>query len=171
MHCVTGSPTEIGTLNVNGGDIHCKSPAVIIKSHNADLNFDGVKLETESGVLIKTMVNPDPNATPTEGKTVYGVHASFKDMEVSGDVIHEDPERILAVNLKATTLTGAMTNAHVALDAASKWVATKDSSVTLVGSFEPGQIDAAEGVTITAVAGESGTVKLPGGGTLILSTT
>lgn len=170
MHCVTGSPTEIGTLNVNGGEIHCKSPAVLIKSHNADLNFDGVKLVTESGVLIKTMANPDPNVTPTEGKTVYGVHAFFKDMEVSGDVLHEDPDRILAVDLKATTLRGAMKNAYVTLDAGSSWVATGDSNVTLVGSFEPGQIDAAEGVTITAIADESGTVTLPGGGTLVLNT-
>lgn len=168
MHCVTGSPTEIGTLTVNGGEIHCKSPAVLIKSHNVDLNFDGVKLVTESGVLIKTMVNPDPHATPTEGRTVYGVHASFKDMEVSGDVIHEDPDRILAVDLRATTLKGAMKNAYVTLDAASRWIATGDSDVTLVGSIEAGQIDAAEGITITAVAGESGTVTLPGGGTLIL---
>jgi hypothetical protein len=169
MHCVTGSPTEIGTLNVNGGEIHCKSPAVLIKSHNADLNFDGVTLTTESGVLIKTTVNPDPNATPTEGKTVYGVHASFKDMEVAGDVIHEDPDRILAVNLKTATLKGAIKNAYVMMDAASKWIATGDSNVTLVGNFEPGQIDAAEGITVTAVSGQSGDVTLPGGGRLVLS--
>jgi hypothetical protein len=168
MHCVTGSPTEVGTLNVTGGQIVCKSPAVIIKSHNADLNFDGVTLATESGVLIKTMVNPDPNATPTEGKTVYGIHASFKDMEVAGDIIHEDTDRILSVDLKSTTLRGAMKNACLMLDAASKWVATGDSSITLVGSVSRGQIDAPEGVTVTALASETGTMNLPGGGTLIL---
>jgi hypothetical protein len=168
MHCVTGSPTEIGTLNVTGGEIACKKPAVLIRSHNADINFDGVKLAIESGVLIKSMVNPDPNATPTEGKTVYGIHATLKDMEVAGDIIHEDTARIMAIDLKSATLKGAIQNAFVTMDASSKWFASADSSITLVGGVKGAQIDAPKGVTITAVAGESGTYTLPGGGTLIL---
>jgi hypothetical protein len=168
MHCVTGSPTEVGTLNVTGGEISCKKPAVLIRSHNADINFDGVKLTTESGILIKSMVNPDPNATPTEGKKVYGVHATLKDMEVAGDIIHEDRARIMSVDLKSATLKGAIQNVFVTMDTSSKWFASADSSVTFVGSINGAQIDAPKGVTITAAAGESGTYTLQSGGTLIL---
>lgn len=167
-HCVTGSPTEIATINVNGGEIACKSPAVLIRSHNVDVNFDGVKLATESGTLIKTMVNPDPNATPTEGMKVYGVHATFKDMDVAGDIIHEDPDRIMSVDLKSTTLNGAINNVYVTMDASSKWVSTANSNVTLVGGLNGSQLDAPAGVTITAIAGEAGTYTLPSGGTLVL---
>jgi len=167
-HCVTGSPTEIATLNVTGGEITCKKPAVLIRSHNVDINFDGVKLVTESGILIKTMVNPDPNATPTDGLKVYGVHATFKDMDVAGDIIHEDPARVMSVDLKSTKLKGAINNAYVTIDATSKWTATANSSITIVGSFNGSQIDAPKGVTITAVAGQSGTYTLGSGGTLIL---
>jgi len=167
-HCVTGSPTEIATLNVKGGEISCKKPAVLIRSHNVDVNFDGVKLVAESGILIKTMVNTDPNATPTDGLKVYGVHATFKDMDVAGDIIHEDTARIMSVDLKSTTLSGAINNAYVTMDAASKWTATADSNITIVGSFDGGQIDAPQGVTITAVGGENKTYKLISGGTLIL---
>lgn len=168
LHCVTGSHTEIAALKVSGGDITCKSPAVLIRSHNVDVNFDGANLTTESGILIKTMVNPDPNTTPTDGIKVYGVHATFKDMDVAGDIIHEDPARIMSVDLTSTTLSGAINNAYVMLDDNSKWIATGDSSVTIVGSFNGSQIDAPAGVTITAVTGEKGIYTLPGGGTLIL---
>jgi hypothetical protein len=170
MHCVTGSHTEIGSLNVKGGVITCKKPAVMVRSHNVDINFDGVKLNSESGVLIKTMVNPDPNATPTDGLKVYGVHATFKDMDVAGDIIHEDPARIMSVDLKATALKGAIKNAYVTMDAASKWTATADSSITIVGSFDGGQIDAPKGVTITAIGGENKTYTLASGGTLVVKT-
>jgi hypothetical protein len=168
MHCVTGSPTEIGALNVTGGEIVCKQPAVLIRSHNADINFDGVKLTTDSGILLKTMVNPDPNATPTEGKKVYGVHANLKNMEVAGDIIHEDPARIMSVDFKSATLKGAIQNAFVTMDASSKWFASANSNVTFVGSITGAQIDAPKGVTVTAVAGEDGTYTLPSGGTLLL---
>jgi hypothetical protein len=168
MHCVTGSHTEIGTLNVKGGEISCKKAAVLVRSHNADINLDGVKLSSESDILIQTMVNPDPNATPTGGIKVYGVHATFKDMDISGDIIHGDPARVLSVDLKSTRLSGAINGAYVTLDEASKWTATGNSSITIVGSFNGSQIDAPAGVTITALAGQSGTYKLASGGTLIL---
>jgi hypothetical protein len=89
MHCVTGSHTEVGTLKVTGGEIACKNPAVIVKSH---------------------------------------------------------------------------------IDGASKWIATADSKVTILGSANVAQIDAPKGVTINSVAKESGTYTLASGGTLILKT-
>jgi len=172
MHCIRGSYTEITTLNVTGGDIACDGPAMVIKSQNVDVNFDGTKLVSESGVLIKSMFNIDPMATKTYGNKVYGIHASFRNMDVAGDLVHEDPDRIMSVVLSAASLTGAIKevdrDVFLTLDAGSRWIATADSRVTLVGSFDISQIDAPAGVTIEAVAGESGTYTLAGGGTLVL---
>jgi hypothetical protein len=168
MHCVTGSPTEIGTLNVTGGEISCKKPAVLIRSHNVDINFDGVKIASESGILIKSMVNPDPNATPTDGMKVYGVHATLKNMEAVGDIIHEDPDRIMSLDLKSTTLKGAIRDAYITLGAGSKWIATANSRVVIVGDFDATQIDAPAFTTINAIAARDGIFGLPSGGTLVL---
>jgi hypothetical protein len=168
IHCVTGSPTEVSTLTVDGGEITCESPVAIIKSHNVVLSFDDVKLTTESGVLVKSTVSEDPNATPVEGKTVYGIHATFKDMDANGDIIHEDPERTMAVYLECATLKGAIKDAHITLDRKSKWIATGDSDVIIMGDLNVGQIDASAGVTINAVAEGEGSYTLASGGILIL---
>jgi hypothetical protein len=169
LHCVTGSPTEVSTLTVDGGEITCKSPVAIIKSHNVVLSFDDVKLATESGVLIKSAISEDPNATPVEGQKVYGIHATFKSMDAVGDIVHEDSERTMAVYLECATLKGAVKHAYLTMDNHSRWIATADSKVTILGDVNLSQIDAPAGVTINAVADESGTYTLEGGGQLILS--
>lgn len=168
IHCVMGSPAEVSTLKVTGGEITCKSPAVIVNSQNAIINFDGVKMSSESGILIKSAVNDDPNATKTDGKKVYGIHTTFKGMDVSGDIVHEDTDRNMYVYLEYTTLNGAIKDGYITMDGSSKWTATEDSNVIIFGDIDISQIDAPKGVTITASAGESGTFQLASGGTLIL---
>ncbi len=169
IHCVMGSYKEVSTLNVTGGEIACKDAGVLVKSQNAILNFDGVKLSSEKGVLVQSVINDDKNATKTEGHKVYGIHATFRNMDVSGDIVHEDTDRTMWVNLESATLSGAVKDAYITMDSHSKWTATADSKVTIRGDFELSQIDAPVGVTINAVAGESGTYTLAGGGTLILT--
>ncbi|MDB9823514.1 hypothetical protein OAC89_07435, partial [Deltaproteobacteria bacterium] len=171
MHCI-GTPAEVTTLNVTGGEIACKSPGVLIKSTNVDINFDDVKMASESGILVKSIMSVDPNAEEaanTKGQDVYGIHATFKDMDVAGDIVHEDKDnRSMTVYLVSTTLNGAVKDAYITVDKDSKWTATGNSNVIIVGSVDVSQIDAPKGVTINAVAGESGTYTLAGGGTLIL---
>lgn len=168
IHCVMGDPAEVSALNVTGGEITCKSPAVIVKSQNAIINFDGVKISAASGVLVKAIVNDDANATKTNGKKVYGIHTRFRGMDVAGDIIDEDTDRDIYVYLEGTSLKGAIKDSIVKIDRTSKWTATKDSKVTIIGDLNIGQIDAPAGVTITATAGEAGTFTLASGGTLVL---
>lgn len=72
-----------------------------------------------------------------------------------------------------TNLNGAIVKAYVTMNAGSKWTATADSTVILIGDCRIGQIDAAEGVTISAEAGEgcslSGEYKLTSGGVLVVA--
>jgi hypothetical protein len=168
IHCVMGMPAEVSTLKVTGGEITCKSPAVLVNSQNAIINFDGVKMVSESGILIKSAINDDPNATKTKGQKVYGIRLNLKGMDVAGDIVHEDADRNMYLSLHATTLRGAIKDAIITLDGASRWTATADSRVTIEGSLSVSQIDAPRGVTINAIAGEEGTFTLSSGGTLIL---
>ncbi|MBP1607843.1 MAG: hypothetical protein H6Q04_78 [Acidobacteria bacterium] len=168
-----GAPAEVSTLKVTGGEIATKSPVVLVKSANAEIQFDGVKMASESGILIKSTISVDPqaaNAADPKGEKVYGIQATFKDMDVTGDIIHTEDKanRIMTLYLVSTMLKGAVKDASISFNPLSQWMATADSNVTLVGSVDVSQIDAPSGVTINAVAGQSGTYKLASGGTLIL---
>jgi hypothetical protein len=167
-------PTEVGTLKVIGGDIETRKAAILIKSANAEILVEGAKIKSDIGVLLKSTVSVDPNAAKaaqTKGMNVYGIHATFKDMDVAGDIIHEDKEnRGMTIYFEATTLKGAIKGASIKMNRLSKWVATADSNVTIIGDVEVAQIDARTGVTITAVATQSGTYKLASCGTLVLKT-
>jgi len=172
MHSI-GTPDEVSTLKVTGGEIKTKSPVVLIKSANAEISFDGVKMSSESGTLLKSVISVDPQAAKaanTKGQEVYGIHATFRNMNVSGDIDHsiDKDNRKMTVYLESTTLKGAIKDAYISISPLSKWIATADSNVTIVGDVEVSQIDASAGVTINAVAGQSGTYKLAGGGTLII---
>jgi hypothetical protein len=168
IHCVMGSYKEVSTLKVTGGEIACKDEGVLVKSQNAILNFNGVKLSSDKGVLVRSVVNDDKNATKTNGKKVYGIHVTFREMDAAGDIVHEDKDRNMYVCLEAATLSGAIKDGYITIDSHSKWTATADSKVTFMGDVEAAQIDAPAGVTINAVAGKAGTFKLASGGTLIL---
>jgi len=168
-----GTPDEYSALTVTGGEISTKSPVVLIKSANADISFDGVNMTSESGVLLKSAISVDPQSAKTaktKAQEVYGIHATFKDMYVEGDIDHsaDKEHRNMTVYLESTTLKGAIKDAQISINPRSKWIATADSNVIIVGSIDISQIDAPAGVTVTAVAGESGTHKLASGGTLIL---
>lgn len=166
MHCYMGSPHVKGTLTINGGEIKTEKDSIFIKSDNADITIDGAKIVSRKGAIIRSVVNDDPHASKVNGAKVYGIRARLKHMFLEGDFLHEDTERTMSLSLVTTTLKGLIKNASVSFDTGSKWTATGDCKVTLVGDIDTAQIDAPEGVTITAIAGESGTYKLAGGGIL-----
>ena len=170
IHCVMGQPSEVSELTVNGGTISTQKPVVLVKSQNTEIVFDGVRAESACGILLKTQWNDDPNATKTNGKTVYGVRLTLRNEDYEGDIVHEDPDRDVFVTLENASLTGSINKGILTLKGGAQWFATGDSSVTLTGFVHEGQIDAAEGVTITAVADSAGTYPLPSGGTLVTVT-
>jgi hypothetical protein len=173
IHCVMGSIEEAGTLRVTGGDIKTKKAVVKVKSANAKIVFDSARISAENGILLESSVSLDPNAEPTahpDPEEVYGINATFRNMDMVGDIDHSEDKdnRYMNVYLEGTTLTGAVKDARLEMNRLSKWVATADSTVTLLGDIELSQIDAPSGVTITATANMSGTYKLASSGKLIL---
>lgn len=167
MHCVNGWQEEVGDIAVNGGTIRTQKEAFLIKSHNALIDLNDVDISSEAGVLVHTIVNDDPCATPVTYPP-YGVNVCMTDMTVCGDLLHEDTTRDMWVELTSTLLTGTIKGAHLSMDMGSKWIADGDSEVTLLTDLDPAQIDAPAGVTITVHGGEDGEFSLASGGKLIV---
>jgi len=167
MHCVMGVPEEVGTLIVNGGTISTKKETVRIKSQNVQIEFNNVNIKSDNNILVNSIWNDDPCATKAS-EAPYGVNVVLTDMDVAGDLIHEDPDRAMWVTLNSTTLNGAIANGNVAMDVGSKWIATADSTVIFITDVYPAQIDALAGVTIKAEGACAGTYDLASGGRLII---
>ena len=166
-HCVNGWPEEIADFKVTGGSIHTKKECVLIKSHNAQIDMDGVEIASDSGILVHTILNDDPCKTPVN-ENVYGVNVNLANMDLRGALVHEDPERPMWVKLTSATLTGSIENANVLFEKGSRLVADKDCTFTLMGEIDPPQIDALPGVTVTVIAKGNETITCAGGGTLVI---
>lgn len=175
-HVVGGGPgdailTQVSDIDITGGSYQCDDVAVICKSCNADVCFDGVRVDSRAGVLLKSRVNDDPCAPNPGGKEVYGIHVTVRNMETENSILHEDPNRRMTLKLERAKLTGAITGGVLlSMDADSTWTATADSCVVLSGDVAAGQLDACEGVTITATGGEDLERTLPSGGRLVVKT-
>lgn len=164
---------QVADITLDCCAVHAKEAPLLIRGANAYLDVRGTQLSSDSGILLKTEVFQDPMASKAgEGEPVYGVKAVFSDMQMQGDILHEDPDRAMALSFLHCTYRGAIRNATIRLDQISTWFATGDSDITLDGAFEPAQIDAAEGITIHAAWAakpDHCEIPLPSGGNLILN--
>ena len=169
--CPNGA--QLADMSLHDCEIRAKEAPILIRGTNSYMDMRNVKLVSDSGVLIKTEVFLDPNAAKVNpGEPLYGVKAAFSDMELCGDIVHEDHNRPMALSYFHTFHRGAICNAAMSMDRASSWFATGDSCVNMMGEFELSQIDAAEGVTIRmdwAAQPEHREISLPSGGRLIIN--
>lgn len=171
-HVVGGGPgggifTQVSDIAITGGKYQCDDVAVICKSCNADILLDGAEIHSKAGVLVKSRVNDDPCAPNPQGREVYGIHVTVKNMDTEHSILHEDPNRRMTLNLENTRLSGAITGGVLFhMDENSRWTATGDSSVVFHGDVYLGALDALTGVTIQAVGGEAMEKVLSSGGVL-----
>lgn len=169
MHCVMGRHTEVGELIAQDCDVKTGKTAIEVHGQNVVVSLENCKLET-GGALMRTCKNADPNAARVNGRPTPGDELRLKDMSVTGDILHEDPERDCRVYLTSACLMGAVQNAILIMDQGSRWYATGDSAVVLGSDVDTSQIDAPAGVTITAQAASGqGTYTLSSGGTLVVA--
>lgn len=172
IHSVMGQPAEVATLTIDGGDIQTRDAAIVVKSANADIRIRGAKISARNGDLLLGVVNDDGFATKVGGQAVAGIKATIAASRLEGNLVHLDTERAMTVTLQGSTLQGRVQGATLGLDAASRWRATADSTVTIQGALLPGQLDAPAGVTIRAKNGAgsalSGRQVLAGGGVLVV---
>jgi uncharacterized protein YegP (UPF0339 family) len=167
IHNVNGVPEEVSTLIVNGGSIITGKELVLVKSQNTWIEFIGVDVDAGNNMLVHSIKSDDPCAT-IPGKDPYGVNVTFRDMNLEGNMMNEDPERAMWVSMESVTYKGSLTNVNLSMDIASKWIATGDSTITLTSDLYLSQIDALKGVVITAQGSEAGEYGLESGGKLIV---
>lgn len=167
VHCSGGPPSQVGTISAEDCDIHCKKELFTIRSESALINFDGCRVVSDTGVLIHSRVNPDPMSPAVNGRRVFGIRANFRNMNLQGDILHEDPDRDMTITLDHTELAGVLKSVFLCMKPGSRWFATGDSSITLRDcEVVLSQIDAAEGTVIDCIADEDAVHTLASGGTL-----
>lgn len=161
-------------LDIEGGSYHAKENVILAKSACTDIYVKNARLQSDSGVILKSMCNDDPMyyEMAVKGDSVYGVQATFEAMEINGSICHEDTDRRMRISLVDATLHGAVTGEPVLnLYGRSRWYADADSSVKMENPLELAQLDAAPGVVIRIKAEKncilSGQHDLPSGGSVI----
>lgn len=88
---------------------HYAGACLVTKSTNTKVLLRGTEMDSWNGVLIHCMINSDTNVNNiADGDVTIGSTVTLQDMDVAGDVIHDDYQRELYLNLDNTTLTGAI---------------------------------------------------------------
>ena len=81
----------------------------LIRSTSANIQLKNVQMDSYNGVLIHTVLNADSMGNflaAGDGEQVSPVAVTMEDMDVTGDILHEDYQRQMTVDLEQTTLTG-----------------------------------------------------------------
>ncbi|MGB9661075.1 MAG: S-layer homology domain-containing protein [Moorellaceae bacterium] len=84
---------------------------ILVKSTSADIKLENVDMASYNGVLVHTVINSDAMGNflqPGDNDKVDPVSVTMTDMDVEGDILHEDYQRNMVVDLKDTTLKGAI---------------------------------------------------------------
>ena len=175
---------DVGVVDIQDSSIKAAKQIALCKSTNVDLYFRNTKLESEDGIIIESRITDDRMyfTRRTLGPDVYGVQATFEDMQVNGDFLMGDSERKNCLHFVNTEVVGTISgNPEVWLEEGSKWVSSGSSLVTLMGPIDissidagvmPGPMGASAPNVIRAYAGEGCTLRgeydLPSGGKLII---
>ena len=92
---------------------HTEGSVILIKSTNVEMELTDCEVIADAagtGYLVQTVYNNDTmfmNAVP-DGETYPGIHISMKDMDIAGDIAHEDYQRDFNLTLSGTTYAGAV---------------------------------------------------------------
>jgi hypothetical protein len=81
------------------------------RSVNSVLKLDNCQLESKNGIVIETVLGYDTSASGINvpDKTEYaGYDFTLSNMDVTGDILHEDYQRKMNLTLDNTTLTGTV---------------------------------------------------------------
>lgn len=87
--------------------------ATLIRSMGAELTFDNTEIYPSNGVLLQSIIAYDPNGGTSMYRgageeVVNGIHAVFANGDYTGDILHQDYHRAMAVELENASLTGAI---------------------------------------------------------------
>lgn len=118
----------------------------LIRSTSANIELKNVRMDSYSDVLVHTVLNSDSMGNflaSGDGDQVNPIAVSMTDMDVFGDILHEDYQRKMTVELQNTTLSGNIVSGTV--DSWNeKWVQYGEVNWVVDDSY-----DAIYGVSLT----------------------
>lgn len=116
-----------GTFTMTGGSLTATSgPLFFVTNTKGVISLQGVKASAASGVLVKAGVDRWGRAGSNGGAAVFTADAET----LAGDLVADANCSLRATLQNGTTLTGAIQDAALTMDATSKWVVTADSTLT-----------------------------------------
>lgn len=90
---------------------YTEGSVIFLRGTNAEVILDNVTMESYSGVLIQSALNNDTSTPETPaGTNPVGNRITMSNMDVTGDILDEDYERVMTLTLDNTSLTGAITS-------------------------------------------------------------
>ena len=121
----------MGTFTMTGGSLTAaKGPLFFVNNTRGVISVKGAKLAAASGTLISAAVARWGRAGTNGGAVVFTADGET----LSGDMVADNISSISATLKNGTTLSGAIQNAALTLDASSKWNVTADSTLTSMAS-------------------------------------
>jgi hypothetical protein len=140
-----------GAFSVDGGSLSAaQGPLFFVNNTRGMIHLKDVKLSAASGVL----VNAAASRWGRTGSNGGHVELTGDNQKLTGDIT-VDKVSSAKVDLKNhSVLTGAVRNAALALDAASEWKVTADSTLTSLADA-----DCVSGDSITNIHGNGHTVR------------
>lgn len=140
-----------GVFTMTGGSLTATSgPLFFVTNTKGMITLKGVKASTASGILVRAGVDRWGRTGSNGGVVVF----TADDETLVGDVIADAGCSASAALKNHTTLTGAIKEAALRLDATSKWNVTGDS--TLTSLTNP---DGVTGQSLTNIVGNGHTVR------------
>lgn len=122
----------------------------LIRSTSANIDLKNVRMDSYNNVLVHTVLNSDSMGNflaAGDGDQVNPVAITMTDMDVTGDILHEDYQRRMTVSLTDATLSGNIVSGTV--DSWNeKWAEYGEVNWVVDESY-----DAVYGVALTVGAG------------------
>ena len=134
---------------------HIDGATLCYRSINNETVLKNSALASKNGVVIQSALGYDPSAggiNVADGTEYVGVNITLEDMDVTGDILHEDYQRKMDLSLVDTKLTGAVVtgtmagwNAAIEFEVETAWNSV-DPFVD--GTLTVGQVAEAAGISM-----------------------
>jgi len=87
---------------------HHLGSVILFRSGNADVSLDNCKMTSSNGALIHSVPDYDEGGAvyPIDGNEALGINVSLKNMDLKGNILHEDYQRKMHLSLSGAGIAG-----------------------------------------------------------------